>query len=92
MVDARVIDKDGLTVCPECGRHYEPELKPRPPRDNRCIQEVYPLSRSYQREQLLSGLCCDECFLSFVGIGVVVMDDPDKVEDVHETLKDLFGE
>ena len=26
------------------------------------------------------------------GVKVIVMDDPEKVEEVHETLKDLFGE
>jgi hypothetical protein len=51
-----------MTVCPNCKRPYEPELSPRPEDDGRVIQDIYPDSLPYQREQLQTGICSDKCW------------------------------
>lgn len=55
-----------LLRCPQCKREYEPELQ-RPEDDARPIQEIFPDSTLMQREQLISGLCSDECYDEYVG-------------------------
>ena len=62
-----VKDANGLTVCPICGKHYTPVLKPIPKDDKRLIQEVYPNAEPYQREQLQTGICSDACWKKGVG-------------------------
>jgi len=54
-------DVNGLTVCPECGRHYIPDLE-RPIGDNRRIQQIFPDATSVQREQVISGICSQRCW------------------------------
>jgi len=66
-MDARMKDDDGMTICPECGKHYFPVLGERPANDDRCIQTIFPNSKPYEREQLLSGLCSDECWKNHMG-------------------------
>ncbi len=64
-MDARDFDDDGLTVCPVCGKHYEPELGGRDPEV--AIQLQFPEAKPYQREQLVSGICSDECWSEMFG-------------------------
>lgn len=45
--------------CPICKRSYTPEL---PPRDGRLIQEQFPDAAPWEREQLLTGICSQECW------------------------------
>jgi hypothetical protein len=52
--------------CPQCGKEYEPVLK-REIGDNRCIQDIFPTARPWEREQLVSGICSDECWDKFLG-------------------------
>ena len=57
-----VKDNQGLTICPVCKKHYKPDLAEPSKNDKRCIQNIYPQAKPYQREQLLSGVCSDECW------------------------------
>ena len=66
-MDFRTLDEKGLTVCPQCGKHYKPKLE-RAKDDNRCIQEIFPTARKYEREQLITGLCSDECWKRYLHI------------------------
>jgi hypothetical protein len=53
--------------CPNCNKEYETELE-RPPLDTRSIQEIFPNSKPYQREQLITGICSDKCWNEYLGI------------------------
>jgi hypothetical protein len=72
-MDARCKDGEGLTICPVCGKHYRPYLEVcedallRKPR--KSIQEIFPdgIATPAQREQMLSGICSDECWNKFLG-------------------------
>lgn len=63
----RDLDEDGLTICPQCGRHYTPDLPDPPSGPRRPMQEIYPDAKPYQREQLITGLCSDECWDAYLG-------------------------
>ena len=66
-MDMRTKDKDGLTVCPQCGKHFSPVLGERKnPSIN--IQDEFPKAKSWEREQLLTGICSDECWNEYLGI------------------------
>jgi len=68
MVDIRRRDEKGLTICPQCGKHYKPVLGEYPKDDPRTIQKIFPLAKPYEREQLLTGICSDECWDKFLGM------------------------
>jgi len=55
------------TICPNCGKVYNPILK-RPSGDDRPIQTIFPKSKAYEREQLITGICSDECWDEFLGV------------------------
>ena len=57
-------------VCPQCKATYTPVLGERDPNDNRCIQDIYPNASPIEREQLQTGICSDECWDKFLGVGV----------------------
>lgn len=61
-------DENGLIVCPNCGKHYAPVLGERPVGDNRPIQIIFPNSKSWEREQLISGICSDYCWQMFLDV------------------------
>lgn len=63
-MDVRVI-VDGQTQCPQCKRLYTPELGERE-FPELCIQHEFPSATPIQREQLLTGLCSDECWDNFL--------------------------
>jgi len=65
-LDFRNLDENGLTICPQCGRHYRPALGERPKGDNRPIQEIFPNAKPFEREQLITGLCSDKCWRKHV--------------------------
>lgn len=52
--------------CPNCNIEYLTELD-RPKGDNRNIQEIFPNAPAWKREQLISGICSDECWKEFLG-------------------------
>ena len=54
----------GLIICPCCKKEYLPKLKRK---TNKMIQEEYPNAKSYEREQLISGLCSDKCWNKYLG-------------------------
>ena len=68
MVDVRIKNKDGLTVCPQCGKQYKPDLDELDPARREPIQNIYPDSEPWQREQLITGLCSDKCFDEYLGV------------------------
>lgn len=61
--------------CPQCGRIYTPDLcsdehfdaKYDAWKNGALVQKVWPQAKPYQREQLQTGLCSDECFQEFCG-------------------------
>jgi len=53
------------TICPNCKKKYIPELGERDP--NILIQKQFPNAKPYQREQLITGLCSDECWDEYLG-------------------------
>lgn len=64
-MDARQIDAEGLTICPNCKKHFKPELGERDP--DMLIQDQFPKATPMQREQLVTGLCSTRCFNQFIG-------------------------
>jgi len=58
-------DENGLIICPNCRRQYKPELERK---DGELIQITHPNATKEQREQLISGLCCDKCWNEFLGL------------------------
>lgn len=56
-----------IRTCPNCKKVYETVLD-RPEGDNRPIQQIFPDAPSWQREQLISGICSNECWDEFLGI------------------------
>jgi len=55
-----------IKTCPNCHKHYNTVLE-RSTNDNRNIQEIFPDSKPWQREQLISGICSDKCWNEFLG-------------------------
>lgn len=58
-----------VTVCPQCKKRYVPDLLTSPDaadknarRAEEFVREIWPDSSLEQREQLLSGICSDECW------------------------------
>jgi hypothetical protein len=66
-VDARELDEEGLTICPECRKHYKPKLE-RPKGDDRPISIIFPDAKRYEREQLITGLCSNKCWRKHLGM------------------------
>lgn len=56
-----------IRVCPNCGRKYNTVLD-RPKGDNRCIQDIFPDAEKWMREQLISGICSDQCWKEYLGV------------------------
>lgn len=54
-----------MKQCPNCRKYYEPVLERI---DDRPIQEQYPNSKVWEREQLITGLCSDKCWDEFLGV------------------------
>ena len=61
-MDVRTKDKEGLTICPICKKHYKPNLTEVSKTNMCCIQDIYPEAKSYEREQLITGICSNECW------------------------------
>jgi len=53
--------------CPNCYKVYEPELGERK-YPGLLIQQEFPDAEEYQREQLITGLCSDECWDKYLGL------------------------
>lgn len=64
-MDARFKDGLGNTICPNCGKHYLPDLGER-----KCahlpIQVEFPFATPMQREQLITGICSDKCWQEYL--------------------------
>jgi len=57
----RTINAEGLTVCPNCEKAYLPDL------DEKSAKKHFKDVTPCQREQLISGLCSDECWDKYDG-------------------------
>ena len=51
--------------CPCCKKAYEPVLGRR--MTDQLIQAEFPDAQSWEREQLVSGICSDKCWDLFLG-------------------------
>lgn len=54
------------TQCPQCGKLYKPILD-WPEGDDRNIQDIFPDAERWVREQLITGICSQECWDEFLG-------------------------
>lgn len=59
----------GQAKCPYCKKYYVPVLEMPDPEDNRTIQKIYPDTERWEREQLVTGICCDRCWDKYLGVG-----------------------
>ena len=57
-------DENGEIKCPSCLRKYKPILERK---TDKAIQDEHPQATKEEREQLISGLCSDKCWNSFLG-------------------------
>jgi hypothetical protein len=51
--------------CPNCGKEYSTKLERKRP--DLVVQKEFPTAKPHQREQLISGICSDECWDEFCG-------------------------
>ena len=72
------VKEDGMMTCPHCHRTYLVELAQAADwigklvlTETKLIQDVWPKAEMYQREQLMTGLCSDQCWTDYL----VVSDD-----------------
>ena len=61
-MDIRKLDEEGKTICPNCQKHYSPDLE----RNKDCrIQDEFPNAAAEQREQLITGICSNKCWKEY---------------------------
>ena len=58
-------DENGLIICPNCRKEYKPILERK---GNELLQISHPTATPEEREQLISGICCNKCWDNFVGL------------------------
>jgi len=51
--------------CPNCSKTYNTVLNPKHP--DKLVQHEFPNATPIQREQLVTGLCSDECWDEYLG-------------------------
>jgi len=56
-----------IRTCPNCKKKYMPILKVSE-NDNRPIQQIFPHAPRWQREQLISGICSDQCWKEYLQV------------------------
>lgn len=56
-------------ICPNCKKEYEPVLGER--KTNLLIQQEFPNAEVWQREQLITGICSQECWNKYIGYTIV---------------------
>jgi hypothetical protein len=54
-----------MVICPACKKEYTPILTRKHP--ELLIQQEFPNTPAWQREQLLTGICSDKCWNKFLG-------------------------
>ena len=62
--------------CPNCHKFYTPELLQDPRnadayaawKNGALVQVAFPNATPTQREQLITGMCSDECWNAFLGL------------------------
>jgi len=60
--------QDGKVKCPYCLKVYHPILEMPDKEDTRSMQKIYPKTKRWEREQLITGICCDRCWDSYLGV------------------------
>ena len=68
-----------IVSCPQCNRVYQAELSKTDPQFREhfqewkfrrgLIQNIWPDATPIQREQLQTGICSDECWNKYLGVG-----------------------
>ena len=54
-----------IIKCPNCKKKYSPALRPNKAwTTGVSVQDAYPDAKPWQREQLISGICSDKCWMS----------------------------
>ena len=54
-----------IKICPNCKKEYETVLERK---TDKLIQQEFPDKPRWMREQLISGICSDECWENFLGL------------------------
>ena len=65
-MDMREFDERGRTICPNCKKAYYPVLGVRK-FPTIAIQKEFPDATSEEREQLVTGICSDQCWEEYLG-------------------------
>jgi hypothetical protein len=53
-----------LCLCPQCGKQYYSSLGVIPGSRN-AVQKDYPHAQPWEREQLITGICSDDCWVQY---------------------------
>ena len=75
-----------MAKCPNCKRDYRPVLIGKDPMGYRrfqmgdLVQVAFPKAKASEREQLVTGLCSDECSYHYLGPEPDGDDDPGAVD------------
>jgi hypothetical protein len=89
-MDFRIRDDKGLTICPNCKKHYKPELGERNP--ELLVVKQYPDATEEQRQQLISGLCSNKCYKEYTtgdnNCWLARLDDKRLPDELKEIIKD----
>jgi hypothetical protein len=56
-------------ICPNCKKQYIPKLGARL-HPELLIQQEFPNAESWEREQLVSGICSNKCWDEFLGVPI----------------------
>ena len=64
-----------MRICPQCKKDYVPLLVARESKEDiekwhkgECIQNVFPDATRTEREQMISGICSDNCWDNYIGV------------------------
>ena len=55
-----------IKTCPNCKTAYEPVLGSR--KTGNAIQVEFPNATPWEREQLITGICSEDCFDEYLGV------------------------
>jgi hypothetical protein len=64
-MDATIRNELNQIICPQCAVAYYPKLGNR--KTDLVIQKEFPDATSAEREQLVTGICSDQCYTDYLG-------------------------
>lgn len=72
LIYSEELERDGMALCPNCGKNYLPALAKDAAGMERwkagtMADQVWPAASLIECEQLLTGICSDECWDQFLG-------------------------